>query len=154
MFEKTCVLIKPDAVQRGLVGKIIERFEQKGFKILGIKMVSVDDVLLAEHYSHIADKPFFAGVKDFMKSSPIIAMVIEGLDAVKAVRLIAGVTKAREADAGTIRGDFAMGMQANVIHASDSSENAEKEIKRFFKEEEIFNYGRCDFQVVYSGELK
>ena len=154
MFEKTCVLIKPDAVQRGLIGKIIERFEQKGLKIVGLKMISVDDVLLSEHYSHLVDKPFFEGIKEFMKSSPLIAIALEGLDAVKAVRLIAGITKAREADAGTIRGDFAMGMQANVIHASDSQENADKEIKRFFNKDEIFQYGRCDFQVVYNGETE
>lgn len=153
MIEKTCVLIKPDAVQRGIIGKIIERFEQKGLKIVGLKMVSVDDVLLAEHYSHLVDKPFFGSIKDFMKSSPIVALVLEGLDAVAAVRLIAGITKAREADAGTIRGDFAMGMQANVIHASDSTDNATKEISRFFSNEEIYNYGRCDFQIVYNGEL-
>ena len=154
MTEQTCVLIKPDAVQRGLIGKIIERFEQKGLKLIALKMISVDDVLLSEHYSHLVDKPFFNSIKDFMKSSPLVALVLEGLDAVSAVRLITGTTKAREADAGTIRGDFAMGMQANVIHASDSVENATKEIKRFFKENEIFNYGRCDYQVVYSGELK
>lgn len=152
MHEKTLVLVKPDGVQRGLIGQILQRFEQKGLKVVGLKMMSVDDAILQEHYKHLADKPFFGSIKDFMKSSPIVALALEGLDAVAAVRLITGVTKARTADAGTIRGDFAMGMQANIVHASDSKENAEKEVKRFFKKDELFNYGRCDFQIVYSGE--
>lgn len=149
MHERTLVLVKPDAVQRGLIGKIIERFEQKGLKIVGLKMMSVDDVLLDTHYSHHKDKPFFAGVREFMKSSPLIAICLEGLDVVNAVRLISGVTKAREADAGTIRGDFAMSIQSNIVHASESSEIAKEEVPRFFSEDEIFEYGRCDYQLVY-----
>ncbi|MBP7859982.1 nucleoside-diphosphate kinase, partial [Patescibacteria group bacterium] len=113
--QRTLVLVKPDGVQRGLIGKIIERFEQKGLKIVGLKMIAADDALLMEHYSHLVDKPFFVNIKEFMKSSPIVALVLEGLDAVPAVRLLCGITKAREADAGTIRGDFAMGMQANIV---------------------------------------
>ena len=154
MHEQTLVLIKPDAVQRGIIGKIIERFEQKGLKIVGLKMMPLDDVLLEKHYSHIADKPFFAGIKDFMKSSPVIAVAIEGLEAVSAVRLICGVTKARESSAGTIRGDFAMSIQSNVVHASESVEYAKEEVPRFFSPSEIFKYGRCDYTVVYAEDEK
>lgn len=154
MHEQTLVLIKPDAVQRGLIGKIIERFEQKGLKIVGLKMMPLDDLMLEDHYSHIADKPFFQGIKDFMKSAPVIAIALEGLEAAAAVRLISGVTKAREATAGTIRGDFAMSIQSNVVHASESSEHAKTEVKRFFSKDELFQYGRCDYTVVYAEDEK
>ncbi|MEK7146173.1 MAG: nucleoside-diphosphate kinase, partial [Patescibacteria group bacterium] len=114
-MERTLVLLKPDAIQRGLVGEITSRFEKKGLKMIGVKMMSLDEAVLREHYAHIADKPFFPGVEKFMKSSPVLAMCWEGLEAVNAVRLITGITKAREADAGTIRGDFAMSVSCNVI---------------------------------------
>jgi len=154
MHEQTLILIKPDAVQRGLIGRIIERFERKGLKIVGLKMMPLDDVLLEDHYSHIADKPFFSGTKEFMKSSPVIALVVEGLECVSAVRVITGPTKAREANAGTIRGDFAMSIQSNVVHASEDLKHAKEEIKRFFTKEELFNYGRCDYTVMYAKEEK
>lgn len=154
MHERTLVLIKPDAVQRGLIGKIIERLEQKGLKIVGLKMMPLDDVLLADHYSHLSDKPFFDGIKSFMKSSPVVALAVEGLEAAAAVRIIAGPTKSREATAGTIRGDFAMSIQSNVVHTSEDSEHAKKEVKRFFTDEELFNYGRCDYTVVYAQDEK
>lgn len=154
MHEKTLVLIKPDAVQRGLIGKIIERIEQKGLKIVGLKMMPLDEVLLKEHYSHHADKPFFEGIKNFMMSSPVVALVVEGLEASSAVRIIAGSTKSREANAGTIRGDFAMSIQSNVVHTSEDSEHAKKEVERFFAEEELFNYGRCDYTVMYADDEK
>ena len=148
--ERTLILIKPDAVQRAIIGKIIERFEQKGLRIVGLKMLTIDDTLVEEHYYHHKDKPFFNDLKKFMQSSPVVALVLEGVECIGAVRLITGITKSSEADAGTIRGDFAMSMASNIIHASDSKETAEKEIRRFFKSEELFNYGRCDYQVVYS----
>lgn len=150
--EKTLVLIKPDALQRNLLGKIIERFEQKGLRIIGLKMMQLDDVLLDEHYVHHKDKPFFESLKRFMKNSPIVAMVLEGLEAVKIVRLICGATCGRDADVGTIRGDFSMSTQANIVHASDSPETAEKEIWRFFNNNEIFNYQKIDFDYIYSEE--
>ena len=148
--EKTLVLIKPDAIQRGLIGEIIGRFERKGLKLVGIKMMTASDELLSEHYSHLTDKPFFPSLAKFMKSSPIIAMVWEGLEVVDAVRLLCGITKARSAEAGSIRGDLAMSVSCNVVHASDSVENAKKEVERFFKEEELHNYAKSEYEHVYA----
>ena len=151
-MERTLVLIKPDGIQRGLVGEIIGRFEKKGLKMVGCKMMALDEAVLREHYAHIADKPFFPGVAKFMKSSPVLAMVWEGLEAVDAVRLITGVTKARQADAGTIRGDFAMSVSCNVIHTSDSVETAEKEVARFFNTDELHAYFKSEYEHVYNEE--
>ena len=151
-MERTLVLIKPDGVQRGLVGEIISRFEKKGLKMVGSKMMSLDEAVLREHYAHIADKPFFPGVSKFMKSSPVVAMVWEGVECVEAVRLITGVTKGRMADAGTIRGDLAMSVSCNVIHTSDSSENAVKEVARFFNPDELFEYAKSEYEHVYNDE--
>ena len=136
--EKSLIIIKPDAVQRNLVGEIVSRFERKGLKIVGMKMMDIESALLDEHYAHIKDKPFFPGIRDFMQSSPVIVMAVEGINAISAIRLIVGPTKAWEANAGTIRGDFSLSTQSNIVHASDSIENGEIEVKRFFKEEEIF----------------
>ncbi len=147
--ERTLIIIKPDALQRHFLGDIIGRFERKGLKIIGLKMVSLSDVLLDKHYSHHKNKSFFESLKNFMKSAPVIMMVVEGLEAVSAVRLITGATKGREADAGTIRGDFAMSAQCNIVHASDSHKNAQLEIKRFFSEKELFSYRRVDFNYIY-----
>lgn len=149
-MERTLVIIKPDAIQRGLIGEVTNRFERKGLKLLGMKMITLDDPLLKEHYSHLADKPFFPGICEFMKSSPVIVQCWEGLEAVNAVRLIAGITKAREADGGTIRGDFAMSLQCNVIHASDSLEAAKAEVTRFFQENELHEYAKSEYLHVYS----
>lgn len=147
-MERTLILCKPDSLQRNLLGEVINRFERKGLKIVGLKMMGLDDVLLDDHYQHHKDKPFFDNLKNFMKSSPVVAMVLEGQEAVAAVRLIVGATKGAEADAGTIRGDLAMTTQ-NIVHASDSIENAEVEIKRFFKDEEIFEYTKWDTDLIY-----
>lgn len=151
-MERTLVLLKPDAIQRGLVGEITSRFEKKGLKLVGLKMMRLDEAVLREHYAHIADKPFFPGVAQFMKSSPVVAMCWEGLGAVNAVRLITGITKAREADGGTIRGDFAMSVSCNVIHASDNVENSLKEVPRFFNPDEIHEYYKSEFEHVYNEE--
>ena len=148
-MERTLILIKPDAIQRGLAGEIIARFEKKGLKLIGIKMMSLDEAMLREHYSHIADKQFYPGVEKFMKSSPVIAMCWEGLEVVEAVRLLCGITKARKAEAGSIRGDLAMSVSCNVVHASDSPEMAEKEVKRFFKTDELHDYGKTEYEHVY-----
>ena len=150
--ERTLIIIKPDALQRNLLGKIIERFEQKGLKIVGLKMMRLDDVLLDEHYAHHKDKPFFESLKKFMKNSPVAVMVLEGLEAVKVARMICGATSGRQADVGTIRGDFSMSTQANIVHASDSAEMAEKEIWRFFNADEIFDYRKIDFEHIYGEE--
>lgn len=147
--EKSLVLVKPDGIQRGLIGEIITRFERKGLKLIGIKMLRLDDSILEEHYEHIKERPFFGEVRDFMKSSPVIAMAWEGLEAVSAIRKLVGTTKGREAEAGSIRGDFAMSSGQNLIHASDSAENGEKEVARFFTVEELFDYDKSLYQHIY-----
>jgi len=152
LHEKTLVIIKPDAIQRGLVGKITDRFEQKGLKLVGTKMVKLQPDTLREHYSHIADKPFYPGVEEFMMSSPAIVQCWEGLDVVETVRLITGITKARAAEAGSIRGDFAMSIACNVIHASDSIEAAKNEVSRFFSDEDVYDYDKTDYNHVYIGD--
>lgn len=151
-MERTLVLVKPDGVQRGLVGEVVKRFEQKGLKLIGLKMMSLDEAILREHYAHIADKPFYPGVEKFMRGAPVVAMCLEGLDAVNAVRLLCGITKAREADAGTIRGDLAMSVACNVVHASDSAATAAVEVKRFFKKDELFGYDKTEYMHVYIDE--
>jgi nucleoside-diphosphate kinase len=137
-MQRTLVLAKPDAVKRKLVGKIIARLERKGLKLAGIKMLQLDDGILKEHYAHLTDKPFFKDIAAFMKSLPVIAMVWEGKNSVEAVRKIVGVTDPLQAELGTIRGDFALSIDENMIHASDSVESAEKEVQRFFQSGEVF----------------
>jgi nucleoside-diphosphate kinase len=153
-MEKTLVLIKPDGIQRGLVGEVTRRFERKGLKLVGMKMMTLENAVVLEHYAHLVDKPFFEGVKKFMQSTPIIAQCWEGVGAVNAVRIITGITKAREAEAGSIRGDLSMGFQCNVIHASDSLETAKREIKRFFKDKELFDYDKTEYAHIYSDDEK
>ena len=148
--EKSLIIIKPDAVQRNLVGEIITRFERKGLKIIGMKMMSIEDATLEEHYAHIKDKPFFPGIRDFMKSSPVVVMAVEGINIISAIRLIVGPTKSWEADAGTIRGDFSLSTQSNIVHASDSVESGETEIGRFFTKNELFNYKKIDTDFIYA----
>ncbi len=150
--EKTVIIIKPDALQRNLLGEVIGRFERKGLRIIGMKMMELDDVLLEDHYSHHKDKPFFDSLKRYMKSSPVVVLCLSGINASKATRLIVGPTKGYEADAGSIRGDFSISSQTNIVHASDSKEVAELEIKRFFKPEELFDYKKIDFEFVYGEE--
>lgn len=148
--EKTLVIIKPDAIQRNLLGDILVRFEKKGLKIIGMKMIQISDVLVEDHYAHHKDKPFFASLKEFMQSSPVVVMVLAGPYAISATRLILGPTASFEADAGSIRGDLSLSKQSNLVHASDSPESAEAEIKRFFKEDEIFDYKKPDYRFVYA----
>ena len=149
-LEKTLIIIKPDALQRNLFGEIVSRFERKGLKIIGCKMAHLNDVLLNKHYVQHKDKPFFNGLKKFMKTSPVVVMALEGLNVIKAVRLVVGPTKGWEADAGSIRGDLSISTQANLVHASDSPEAAKREIKIFFKNGELFQYLKCDFDYVYA----
>lgn len=150
--ERTLVIIKPDAIQRNLIGEIISRFERKGLKIIGMKMIKLSDVLLDKHYLHHKDKPFFTSLKRYMKTSPVLLVVLEGLEAVSVTRLIVGPTSGRAADAGSIRGDLSMSVQANIVHASDSVSSSRAEIKRFFKSRELFDYRRNDFDFIYSEE--
>ena len=149
-MERTLVLIKPDAVQRGLIGRILARFEDKGLKVAGLKFMELTDTLLNEHYSHLADKPFFPGTKRFMTLTPVVALCLEGLDCVETVRRLCGITKAREAAPGTIRGDWAMSVQANLVHASDSLETAKAEVARFFSNTELFEYKSAQSSTIYS----
>ncbi|HZM89857.1 MAG TPA: nucleoside-diphosphate kinase [Blastocatellia bacterium] len=149
-MERTLILIKPDAIQRGLIGNIITRFEQKGLKLAGIKFIKLTDALLNDHYSHHADKPYFAGIRRFMQLTPVVALCLEGLDCVETARRLCGITKSREAAAGTIRGDWAMSIQANLVHASDSIGTAETEIARFFNPSELFDYQSALTSTIYS----
>ncbi len=151
--EKILIIIKPDALMRGLVGEVFTRFERKGFKIIGTKMVELGDVVLDEHYAHLKDKPFFHGIKKFMMSSPVILIALSGFNASSAARLIAGQTAGHEADAGTIRGDYSMSIQSNIVHVSDTKENGEIEVARFFSEDELFNYKKIDEYFIYSDQI-
>ncbi len=151
--EKTLIILKPDAVHRGLMGEVISRFEKKGLKIVGMKMMQLKDAILDAHYAHIKDKPFFAGIKAYMTSAPVVVMALSGIGAVAATRLIVGPTKGYEASAGTIRGDFSLSTQSNLVHASDSVENAAIEVARFFKDEEILDYTRNDFNYINAEEV-
>lgn len=148
-IEQSLIIIKPDGVQRGLIGEIVSRFENKGLKIIGMKMLHLTDKLLEEHYFHHKNKPFFPAIVRFMKSAPSVFLVLEGLDCVEVVRKMCGPTHGGEAPSGTIRGDFSLSVQCNIIHASDSADTAEKEVKRFFKKEELYPYTRIDFEMVY-----
>ena len=139
-MERTLILIKPDAIARGLAGEVLGRFEKKGLKIAGMKMIQLGDEILRQHYSHLADKPFFPTITEFMSRTPVIALCLEGLEAVEVCRKLCGVTNSRKADPGTIRGDLGMSMQANLVHASDSVETAKAEVSRFFDEAELHDY--------------
>lgn len=141
-MEKTLILIKPDAVQRCLAGEIISRLEKRGLKIVAMKMLHMDRALAEKHYAVHRDKPFFNDLVNFITSSPIIAAVLEGEKAMESVRQTMGATDPKKAAPGTIRADLGLSMQLNMIHGSDSPENAVKEIDIFFKPEEIMNYTR------------
>lgn len=138
--ERTLILLKPDCVKKAHCGDVLARFEKAGFHIRATKMMRLSDELLAEHYSHVADKPFFPDIVAFMQSAPVVALVLEGDNVVAKVRDMLGPTNSKEAAAGTIRGDFGEDMMINVCHASDSPENGEVEVRRFFSDSEIFEY--------------
>jgi len=151
-MQRTVVLFKPDTLQRGLVGEIIHRFERKGLKIVALKMMKASEATIEEHYAHHKDKPFFAGLKGFMMSAPLVGMVLEGRDAVAVVRKMAGVTNGREADYGSIRGDFSISQSNNIVHISDSEESAKEEIVRFFDEDEIYDWDRTTISSLYADD--
>ena len=136
-MEKTLVLLKPDAVQRWLIGELISRLERRGLRPVGVKMMRVDEDLARRHYGDHVGKPFFEGLIQFITSGPLVAMVVEGEQAVEAVRLIMGATNPLEAAPGTVRGDLAADIGLNLMHGSDSPESAAKEIQLFFSSEEI-----------------
>ena len=143
MIQKSFVMMKPDAVQRRLMGKILARFEDKGLQIVACKLIHIDEDLAKTHYGEHVEKPFFPSLVEYITSSPSLAMVIEGEEAITTIRKLVGATNPLEADLGTIRGDYGMDTGRNIIHASDSPTSAEREIGLFFKEDEI-----CDYQIV------
>lgn len=149
-METTLVIIKPSGIQRGLAGRIISRFEQKGLVIAGMKMMRLSEQLLREHYAHLVDRPFFPSLLRSMMATPVVVLAIKGVDAVSVVRAMTGVTNARNAAPGTIRGDFGMSGQENIVHASDLPENAVIEVARFFKPEELFDYMPVTTPAIYN----
>jgi len=151
-LQRSVVLLKPDALQRSLVGEIISRFERKGLKLMGLKMMVLTDELLDDWYVHHKDKPFFGNLKKFMTAAPVVAMLWEGLECIGTVRRLCGVTKGYEAEGGSIRGDFSISGQHNIIHASDGVESAKKEQSLIFDKDEVFDYDKGEYLWVYSLE--
>lgn len=148
-MEKTLIIAKPDALQRGLVGEVISRLERKGLKLIGLKMIGLDTPVLQAHYAEHVEKPFYTDLEKFMKSSPVVVMAWEGFECVNSVRIIVGSTNPREADAGTVRGDLAIGTGRNLIHASDSKAKGEREVSLFFTAEELFDYDKSEYLHIY-----
>lgn len=154
-MEQTLAIIKPSAVERCLIGDIVKRIQNKGLIIAGMKMMQLDEKILREHYAHLVDKPFFPSIVASMTATPVIVMCLKGVEAVAVFRAMTGVTNGRKAEPGTLRGDFCMSGQANIVHASDSVENGVIEVNRFFKPEEIFDYTPTYINFLYgSDELK
>lgn len=151
-MEKTLVIIKPGAIQRGLIGEVIHRFERKGLQLCGIKMMQLTDQILADHYAHLVLRPFFKRIKESMMITPVIVCCWKGVDAVQIVHDMAGKTNGREAAFGTIRGDYSMSVQENIIHTSDTVENAIEELARFFTQKEIFEFEHAGLNFLYAND--
>lgn len=149
-MEQTFIILKPGTITRGLVGDVLTRLQHKGLQIAGLKMMQLDEDILRRHYAHLVDKPFFPDLLESMMATPVIVAVLRGVGAVEVVRAMAGPTNCRKALPGTIRGDFGMSSQENIIHTSDSVENAQAEIERFFRPEEIFDYSLPHFLSFYA----
>uniref|UniRef100_A0A667Y6I7 Nucleoside diphosphate kinase n=1 Tax=Myripristis murdjan TaxID=586833 RepID=A0A667Y6I7_9TELE len=147
--ERTLIAVKPDGVQRRLVGQIIQRFEQRGFKLVGLKMLQVSEDLLSQHYCQLRQKPFYPSLLQYMTSGPVVVMVWEGLNVVQTSRAMVGHTNPAEAQAGTVRGDFSFHVSRNVVHASDSLEGAQREIQLWFQGNELLNWVCCDQTSTY-----
>ena len=142
-------MVKPDGVARGLIGRILNRIERKGLKIIGMKFTVLEKSLVEEHYAAHADKSFYRGLVDFVASGPSLSMVVEGNDAVKIMRAISGITDPADAAPGTVRGDIALAMDRTLVHRSDSLEAAEREIKLHFSDTALLDYKRCDEDTLY-----
>jgi nucleoside-diphosphate kinase len=140
--ERTLIIVKPDAVQRGLTGEIIKRFEQRGLRIVGMKFMQVSEELARRHYGEHEGKPFFAGLVEYITSSPVVVIALEGPDAIQSARTTIGSTRPREAAAGTIRGDFALMVGRNLVHGSDSVESGQREVGNFFSDDELLSWNR------------
>lgn len=151
-MEQTLVILKPSCVARGLMGEVIGRIEKRGITIIAMKMMQLDEEILRDHYSHLVDKPFFPGLANSMMATPVVCMVLKGVDIVSVFREMVGATNGRKAAPGTLRGDLCMSNQANIIHASDSVENAKIEIARFFKPEEICDYTPQNISFIYAAD--
>jgi nucleoside-diphosphate kinase len=149
-MEKTLLIIKPCAIRRDLIGEIIHRFEMKGMQLCAIKMVQLDNQILDEHYSHLMDRPYFQRIKNSMMKTPVVISVWKGVDVVEIAHHMAGATNGRLAATGTIRGDYSVSIQENILHTSDSVENATLEINRFFKPYEIFDFNQLSPSVLYA----
>ena len=143
-METTLVIVKPSGIQRGLCGAVVARFEQKGLVIAGMKMMQLDEKILREHYAHLVDRPFFPSLV------AVVVLALRGVDAVSVVRAMTGVTNSRKAEPGTIRGDFGMSGQMNIVHASDTPENAAVEVARFFAPSEVFDYLPVSISAIYA----
>jgi len=143
MAERTLILVKPDGVQRGLTGEIIRRFEQRGLKIAGLKLMRANEEILAKHYAEHVERPFYPGLLKYLQSGPVVAMVLEGENAVEATRVTIGATKAHQAAAGTIRGDLALNVSNNLVHGSANLDDAAREVPIWFSAEELLDYDRA-----------
>jgi nucleoside-diphosphate kinase len=142
VIERTLVLVKPDGVQRQLIGRILDRYEERGLKVVGLKLVHVQQDHAERHYEAHREKPFFGGLVDFITSAPLVALALEGPNAISVVRAINGATRPHEAAPGTIRGDFALETAQNIVHASDGPEAAAQELELWFADDELFDYER------------
>ncbi len=149
-MERTFAMVKPDGVQRGLVGEIISRFEKKGIKIVALKLMQITEETAEQHYAEHKGKPFFGDLVSFITSGPVVAMVLEGEDVIAMVRTMMGATAPKDSAPGTIRGDFGMTIDRNIIHGSDSLQSANREISLFFTEEEILAYSRAAEEWIYA----
>ncbi|MEN4017009.1 MAG: nucleoside-diphosphate kinase [Methanobacterium sp.] len=149
MSERSFVMLKPDAVLRRLMGKVLARFEERGLKIVAAKMMEISEDLAKEHYKEHREKPFFNDLVSYVTSAPVLAMVIEGDECISLIRKMVGATNPKEADIGTIRGDYAIDTGRNIIHASDSPESAKREIALFFKDSEICKYNLPDESILF-----
>ncbi|KAM6424129.1 nucleoside diphosphate kinase, mitochondrial [Liasis olivaceus] len=147
--ERTLIAVKPDGVQRRLVGDVIKRFEKRGFKLVGLKLLQATEGILAEHYHELRRKPFYHDLLQYMTSGPVVAMVWEGYNVVKTSRAMVGETNPAEAKPGTVRGDFSIHVSRNVVHASDSVETAQREISLWFRSNELIDWDCCDHKVMY-----
>jgi nucleoside-diphosphate kinase len=143
-MERTLVLVKPDGVQRGLIGEVINRLEQRGLKLVGMKLMEVDDALARQHYGEHVDRPFFEGLVEFITSAPVVAMAWEADNAVEAVRNTIGQTNPTSSPPGTIRGDLGLDIGRNLVHGSDSPESAQRELSLFFNDGELLDYTRSN----------
>ena len=151
-MERTLVIIKPCAIRRGLIGEVIQRFERRGLQLSGMKMVQLDEKVLAEHYWHLVQRPYYQRIVDSMMMTPVIVCCWTGVDAVHIAHVMAGATNGREAAPGTIRGDYSVSVQENILHTSDTVENGKIEIARFFNANEVFEFEKLNKNVFYAND--